>query len=77
MDIDAVIIANTTDTAGVDITVTTVHTEITTAIAEADIIQVTLDPAISIIESRQVGILQRHGDIPSELGNKTCRYGFI
>ena len=49
-----------------------------TANTEADTYRMTMvDPATSITEHLQAGTHQNHIGTPSELGNKTCKFGYI
>ena len=70
---EEVITILTATTDKVDITVTTTHT----AVTEADIYRMTkAEPATFITEHHQAGIHQKHIAIPSEHGNKTCKFGY-
>ena len=66
-----------TDTEEADTTAITAPTEdITPTVVEEDTSQVTQDQVTFTTEHHQVGILQKHGAILSEHGNKTCKFGF-
>ena len=65
-----------TDTEEADTIAITAPTEdITPTFIEEDTTQVNQDQVTFTTEHHQVGILQKHGDTPSEHGNKTCRFG--
>ena len=66
-----------TDIDEVDTTATIIHTDvITKADIEVDTTQVTRVQATSTTELHQAGIPQKHGAIPSERGNRTCKFGY-
>ena len=66
-----------TDTEEVDTTaITALTADITPTSAEEDTFQVIQHQVTFTTEHHQVGIPQKHGAIPSEPGNKTCRFGF-